>query len=54
VVYAITREVFDNLEDFKKLHEAFSGLNKQEMVQGLSASLHPGAMKYFKEVGLMK
>jgi TRAP transporter TAXI family solute receptor len=54
VVYAITKEVFDNLEDFKKLHEAFSGLNKQEMVQGLSAPIHPGAIKYFKEAGLMK
>jgi hypothetical protein len=54
VVYAITKEVFDNLEDFKKLHEAFSGLNKQEMILGLSAPIHPGAMKYFKEAGLMK
>ncbi len=54
VVYAITKEVFDNLEDFKKLHEAFSGLTKQEMIQGLSAPMHPGAIKYYKEVGLMK
>jgi TRAP transporter TAXI family solute receptor len=54
VVYAITKEVFDNLDDFKKLHEAFSGLTKQEMVQGLSAPIHPGAMKYYKETGLIK
>jgi hypothetical protein len=54
VVYAVTKEVFENLEEFKKLHEAFSGLTKQEMVQGLSAPIHPGAMKYFKEAGLMK
>jgi hypothetical protein len=54
VVYAITKEVFDNLEEFKKLHEAFSGLSKPEMVQGLSAPMHPGAVKYFKEAGLMK
>jgi hypothetical protein len=54
VVYAVTKEVFDNLDDFKKLHEAFSGLSKAEMVQGLSAPIHPGAQKYFKEAGLMK
>ncbi len=54
VVYAVTKEVFENLEEFKKLHEAFSTLTKEEMVQGLSAPIHPGAMKYYKEAGLMK
>ena len=54
VVYAVTKEVFDNLEAFKGLHEAFTGLTKEEMVQGLSAPLHPGAQKYFKEAGLLK
>jgi hypothetical protein len=52
IVYAITKEVFDNLEEFKTLHPAFSTLTKESMLTGLSAPLHPGAMKYFKEVGL--
>lgn len=52
VVYAITKEVFDNLEDFKKLHPAYANLSKESMLTGLSAPIHPGAMKYFKEVGL--
>ncbi len=52
VVYAITREVFENLEDFKKLHPAFAVLTKESMLTGLSAPIHDGAMKYFKEVGL--
>ena len=52
VVYAIVKEVFDNFEDFKKLHPAYSGLTKQNMLEGLSAPFHPGAMKYYKEVGL--
>jgi TRAP transporter TAXI family solute receptor len=52
VVYAITKEVFDNFEDFKKLHPAYAGLTKQSMLEGLSAPLHPGALKYYKEVGL--
>jgi uncharacterized protein len=52
VVYAITKEVFDNLEDFKKLHPAFATLTRENMLTGLSAPIHPGAMKYFKETGL--
>jgi hypothetical protein len=52
VVYAITKEVFDNFEAFKKLHPAYGGLTKENMLEGLSAPIHPGAMKYYKEVGL--
>jgi TRAP transporter TAXI family solute receptor len=53
VVYAITKEVFDNLEAFKKLHPAYSVLTKKNMLEGLSAPIHPGAVKYYKEAGLM-
>lgn len=53
VVYAITKEVFDNFEDFKKLHPAYQVLTKQNMLEGMSAPIHPGAMKYYKEAGLM-
>ena len=54
VVYAITKEVFDNFDAFKKLHPAYGTLTKEKMLQGLSAPIHPGALKYYKEVGLMK
>lgn len=52
VVYAITKEVFDNFDEFKKLHPAYATLTKENMLEGLSAPIHPGAMKYYKEVGL--
>ena len=52
VVYAVTKEVFDNFEDFKKLHPAYAVLTKEGMLEGLSAPLHPGALKYYKEAGL--
>lgn len=52
VVYAITKEVFSNLETFKQLHPAFQVLSKESMLTGLSAPIHPGAMKYYKEAGL--
>jgi hypothetical protein len=54
VVYAITKEVFDNFDDFKKLHPAYEVLTKQGMLEGMSAPIHPGAMKYYKEAGLIK
>ena len=52
VVYAITREIFNNLEDFKKLHPAYGVLTKHNMLEALRAPIHPGAMKYYKEAGL--
>lgn len=54
IVYEITKDVFENLEDFKKLHPAYSVLTKENMLQGLSAPIHPGALKYYKEAGLDK
>jgi TRAP transporter TAXI family solute receptor len=54
IVYAIVKEVFDNFEAFKKLHPAYSVLTKESMLQGLTAPLHPGAIKYYKEAGLIK
>jgi hypothetical protein len=54
MVYAITKEVFDNFESFKKLHPAYQVLTKQNMLEGMSAPIHPGAMKYYKESGLDK
>ncbi|MDW3182019.1 TAXI family TRAP transporter solute-binding subunit [Roseobacter sp.] len=51
-VYAVVAAVFDNFEDFKKLHPAFANLTAEEMATaGLSAPLHPGAAKYYKEKG---
>ena len=54
VVYTLTKEVFENLESFKKQHPALASLNKAEMLTGFAAPLHPGAAAYFKEVGLLK
>ncbi len=54
VVYQVVKAVFENFDDFKKLHPAFANLKKEEMISdGLSAPLHDGAAKYYKEAGLM-
>ena len=54
VVYVIVKAVFDNFDDFKKLHPAFANLKEKEMISdSLSAPIHPGAAKYYKERGWM-
>ena len=54
VVYTVVKAVFDNFADFKKLHPAFAHLKEDQMISdGLSAPLHPGALKYYKERGWM-
>ncbi len=53
-VYAVVAAVFDNFDRFKNLHPAFANLKPETMVKdGLSAPLHDGAVKYFKEKGMM-
>ncbi len=54
IVYAITKEVFENINTFKKLHPAFEVLTKKNMLEGLTAPIHRGALKYYKESGLIK
>jgi TRAP transporter TAXI family solute receptor len=54
VVYTITKEVFDNFGEFKRQHPALEDLIKEDMLKGITAPVHPGATKYFKEVGLMQ
>ncbi len=54
-VYQVVKAVFDNFADFKKLHPAFQVLKPENMIKdGLSAPLHDGAVKYYKEKGWIK
>ena len=53
-VYALVKAAFDNFDEFKKLHPAFAILDPKAMItNGLSAPLHPGAVKFYKEKGWM-
>ncbi|MEM7751460.1 MAG: TAXI family TRAP transporter solute-binding subunit [Pseudomonadota bacterium] len=55
VVYTVVKGVFENFDNFKKLHPAFKHLKAEEMIKdSLSAPLHAGAAKYYKEKGWMK
>ncbi|ABR75338.1 C4-dicarboxylate ABC transporter substrate-binding protein [Actinobacillus succinogenes] len=54
-VYAVVKAVFDNFDRFKRLHPAFANLKQEEMItNALSAPLHEGAVRYYKERGWIK
>jgi TRAP transporter TAXI family solute receptor len=54
VVYQVVKSVFENFDDFRTLHPVFATLKKEDMVRsGIIAPLHPGAIRYYKEAGLM-
>jgi TRAP transporter TAXI family solute receptor len=51
-VYTLVKAILENFDDFKKLHPAYANITKESLLDGLSAPLHEGAKKYFKEAGL--
>lgn len=52
IIYQTVKAVFDNFDRFKRLHPAFENLDQEEMVtSGLSAPLHDGAARYYREQG---
>ena len=54
-VYQVVKAVFDNFDEFKKLHPALANLTPQSMIKdGLSAPLHEGALRYYREKGWVK
>ena len=54
-VYQLTKAVFENFESFKTLHFVFANLEREHMVSSaIFAPLHPGALRYYREVGLIK
>lgn len=54
IVYDLVKEVFEHLDDFRRQHPALVELSKEGMLKGLTAPLHPGALKYYKEAGLIR
>ncbi len=54
VVYNLTKALFDNQAELASAHAKGKELNLQSAVKGVSIPFHPGAIKYYKEKGLMK
>ncbi|MBN1839851.1 MAG: TAXI family TRAP transporter solute-binding subunit [Campylobacterales bacterium] len=53
VVYQVVKTILDNFEKFKELHPAYKTITKESLLEGLSVPQHPGAIKAFKEAGLL-
>lgn len=54
LAYGITKSVFENFDDFRRLHPAFSMLSVSDMVgAGGEVPVHPGAVRYYRERGWM-
>lgn len=54
IVYTVAKTILDNFEAFKKLHPAYKTITKESLLDGLAVPQHPGAIKAFKEAGLIK
>ncbi|MCL9780548.1 TAXI family TRAP transporter solute-binding subunit [Vibrio sp. S4M6] len=55
VAYIVTKAVFENFDTFITMHPALANIKKEDMItSGISIPLHPGAKKYYREVGLIK
>jgi len=50
----VAKTILDNFDAFKKLHPAYKTITKESLLDGLAVPQHPGAIKAFKEVGLIK
>lgn len=53
-VYAITKAIFENLEALGNAHAKGKNLTLEHALDGMTLDIHPGAVKYYKEVGLIK
>ena len=51
-VYDMTKAIFENLDDLAGVHPAFGRVNKETVLNGFGAPLHPGALKYYREINV--
>lgn len=53
LAYRITKALFENVDVIKNSHPSANELDIKEAVKALPAPLHPGAVKYYKEKGIL-
>jgi len=54
VVYAMTKAIFSNLNELVQIHPAAREIAIKDAVSGMPLPLHPGAERYYREIGLVK
>jgi TRAP transporter TAXI family solute receptor len=53
-VYAMTKAIFGNLTQLVETHPAARGITLQDAASGMPLPLHPGAERYYREIGIIK
>ncbi|MGD9635769.1 MAG: TAXI family TRAP transporter solute-binding subunit [Pirellulales bacterium] len=53
-VYAMTKAIFTNLNQLVQTHPAAQGISIKDAVTSMPVPLHPGAERYYREIGIMK
>jgi len=51
-VYLITKTIYENLGFLQAIHKATKAMAVEKAIAGLPMPLHPGAARYYREVGL--
>lgn len=51
-VYLMTKAIFDNLDALAGVHPALGRVSKDTVLNGFGAPLHPGALRYYREIGV--
>jgi uncharacterized protein len=51
-VYDMTKAIFENLESLAGVHPALGRVSKDTVLNGFGAPLHPGALRYYREIGV--
>ena len=54
LAYQITKSMYENLDTLYAAHNSAKAIKRENAIKGMPVPLHPGAQRYYKEVGLIK
>ncbi|MDG5977207.1 TRAP transporter solute receptor, TAXI family protein, partial [Hydrogenophaga taeniospiralis CCUG 15921] len=54
VAYRMAKSMYDNIDTLYAAHNAAKAIKRENAIKGMPVPLHPGAERYYKEVGLIK
>ena len=54
LAYRMAKAMYDNIDTLYAAHNAAKVIKRENAIKGMPVPLHPGAERYYKEVGLIK
>ena len=52
IVYRVTKTIYENRDKVVKIHPAGKAINEKNAVRQTGTPFHPGAIKFYKEIGI--